>query len=326
MIDLSKYGVKPVNEQIPYPTFLYWGPAKTGKTAAALTHEDPLVFDFDKGTYELGVLPAGQGRVDAARGFPILDVSGDISIFMSVFENMRRDGFFSMPVQGIGSLIVDTSTRIYEAIKAEYQDEKERHSNKPNDSLFDQKIRLDEFGLVKSPLRSMMTTLMYAPYVKVHVMQDAMVFKKNAKGQMETDGTTTFKGEAGIIYDASVIVRTFVDKGKFKGEVIYDRTLTYRPGTIIDNPGWGHWKDFYRRGGVEDPRQATIRPEGDVGDRTITAKVDALMNDPEVLDLFKRAGIPEDAWRTSCENYNGDRHMVVGKLKARLDAIPNQPE
>jgi len=323
-MDLSKYGIIPVSKQTSYPTFLYFGPAKSGKSSAALTHSNPLVFDSDKGSYELGVLPPGVGRAEAARDFPICDVGGDISVFIDTFESMDRDGFFSNKEPAIDSLVFDSSTRIYESIKNEYIEERDARGK--DDSIFEQKIRLDEYGMVKRPLRKIMSVLMHAPYVKVHIMQEAVVFKKNARGQMEADGSTTFKGEAGIIYDASVIVRTFVEKGRFRGEVIYDRTHTYNPGQLIDNPGWKHWEKFYRGGGVEDPRVSTIRAQGNMGEKTISSKVDALMADPEILSLFAASGIPQDLWQMSCEKYNGDRNMIVGKLKEKINGLSNQPQ
>lgn len=320
-MDLSKYNIVPVYRKVPYPTFLFFGPAKTGKTSAALTFPRPLVFDWDKGAYELGVLPSELGRRDAARGFPVLDVNGDISIFMNVFEQMKDDGFFNEQHPEVESLIFDTSTRIYDALKMEYLEEK----NVQTESIFDgAKIRLDEYGKIKTPLKNMMTTLIHAPYIKVHIMQESVVFKKNAKGQLEASDTTTFKGEASIVYDASVVVRTFVEDGIYKGEVVYDRTHVYKSGDIITEPGWAHWRDFYRNQQSENGTMPSIRMAATQGRPSAAEKIAVLLADPEIIALFEASGIPRDKWEASCKKYNGDRNLIVAKLKEKIGEISNQ--
>lgn len=321
-MDLKKYGAVLPNQRKAYPTFLYFGAPKTGKSSAALTHPRPLVIDSERGSYELSLLPANTGRVEAARNFPTIDTGGDIGIFMDVFDQMDKDGVFTNKDPEIDSIIFDSSTRIYDAIKDEYADEKDN----PNDSIFGGKIALREYATIKAPLRRMMRIALHAPYHKVHIMHEALTFKMNPKTkQMEVDGST-FKGEGSIIYDASVVVRTYIENGKFMGEVLYDRTHTYRPGSRIENPGWPHWRPFYERGGVEDPRAASIRMEADGDKNTISSRVNAVLADPEIIELFKQSGIPEEGWRVACEKYNGDRNMIAGKLKARIDDLSNQPK
>lgn len=336
-IDLSKYGIVHSKDRKLYANFLVYGEWETGKTTFGLTFPGPiLVIDTERGSGELGKKSFVDGQTD---DFFVLEFR-DPRDLVERLESMYHDGLFTDEHDLFKTIMIDPATRFWDALKDEYQAENnssfdwKSKKKVEGDTLFKDKIQLNDWGNVKAPLKRVLRQILLAPCHKIIMAHSGTKFITNEKGKMEADGTT-FKMEGTVGYDARVMLelikeeeyegrgreRRATGRYTFKAIVNRDNSGTYRPGDIISNPKFDMWSDFYGTAeGYPDPRRNTVVNTTDPG---LVDKIMKCLADEEISGMMTSLGIKEgdeengERWN-NVARYGGDKEVIRKRMSAAL--------
>lgn len=219
--------------------FLVYGDAGTGKTRFGLTFPNSVIIDSEDG-YR-AYLRKGSDLAKNIKGIVRTQSYSDVE--KGIKELLRSK------LKGIDTLIIDSETVIRENIEEALMTVEEARARKANRDELDANLSQRSWGKIKyidNGLKNMKIRLSSKGGNILSIAQQRDVTDDNGK---VIGSRPNMKKKAEHDYD--VVLRFFVEDGKFLAEVEKDRFDVFKKGEIIENPTFDMWGDKYDLDGQE---------------------------------------------------------------------------
>lgn len=213
--------------------FLVYGDAGTGKTRFGLTFPNSVIIDSEDG-YR-AYLRKGSDLAKNVKGIVRTQSYSDVE--KGIKELLRSK------LKGIDTLIIDSETVIRENIEEALMTVEEARARKANRDELDANLSQRSWGKIKyidNGLKNMKIRLSSKGGNILSIAQQRDVTDDNGK---IIGSRPNMKKKAEHDYD--VVLRFFVEDGKFLAEVKKDRFNVFKEGEIIENPTFDMWGDKY---------------------------------------------------------------------------------
>lgn len=219
--------------------FLVYGDAGTGKTRFGLTFPNSVIIDSEDG-YR-AYLRKGSDLAKNVKGIVRTQSYSDVE--KGIKELLRSK------LKGIDTLIIDSETVIRENIEEALMTVEEARARKANRDELDANLSQRSWGKIKyidNGLKNMKIRLSSKGGNILSIAQQRDVTDDNGK---VIGSRPNMKKKAEHDYD--VVLRFFVEDGRFLAEVEKDRFDVFKKGEIIENPTFNMWGDKYDLDGQE---------------------------------------------------------------------------
>ena len=219
--------------------FLVYGDAGTGKTRFGLTFPNSVIIDSEDG-YR-AYLREGSDLAKNIKGIVRTQSYSDVE--KGIKELLRSK------LKGVDTLIIDSETVIRENIEEALMTVEEARARKANRDELDANLSQRSWGKIKyidNGLKNMKIRLSSKGGNILSIAQQRDVTDDNGK---VIGCRPNMKKKAEHDYD--VVLRFFVEDGKFLAEVEKDRFNVFKKGEIIENPTFNMWGDKYDLDGQE---------------------------------------------------------------------------
>ena len=238
--------LKPIEEQQKSGLkVLFFGATGTGKTLGGLTFPRVASIDTEDGQV-FYAKHKEYGKNLVSRG-----VTNSVKEVEEVLGELEED------FEGIDTLLVDSETKLYENLQHVQLDIAEDRAKKAKRSADAEGLSPKEWGKIKQVTKRIQNLKIMLASKGVNIVSIAQESDvKEKKGDNYV--TVGHKPDVakGIEFDYDIIVRYITveeyDKGvkttKYKGEIVKDRTMTFKRGDVIDNPSFEYWKEAWELG------------------------------------------------------------------------------
>jgi AAA domain len=255
---------------------LLFGEAGSGKTPTGLSFPDIALVDSDSGTnfYDLDNVVVNSSTLS------FKELKSDLD------ELEMDDELFSQ----IKTFTIDSISRFHENMQHAMVKVAENRAKANGRDAEAEGLSFREYGKMKLYYDEFFARMMtYAKQGK-HIVFVAEQKDKseNVNGEVRKVGVIP-NSQKDIEFDFDIVVRTYKDKdGNPKGEIIKDRTGTFKAKQIIDKPHYDLWKDA-----IEKNLQGKARSKEEI--KSMTESINEEMTElddgeslqKEVLELIK---------------------------------------
>lgn len=152
----------------------------------------------------------------------------------------------------IKTFVIDSETKIYENLQFGGLNVAEKRARQKGQSVDDANLSQREWGKIKLVTKKLQSTKIMLASKGVNIVSVAQ--EKDIK-EKKGDNWITVGCEPdtakGFEYDYDIVIRLFTEKDEktkeelYKGEILKDRTGTFKKGEIVSNPSFEYWKDIY---------------------------------------------------------------------------------
>jgi len=232
--------------------FLVFGATGTGKSLFGLTFPASIAVDSECGLahYEGEDVSLNNGKtynnlkfVDTTSDLDTLEE--DLDEFVDIAEENKCE-----------TLIIDSESKIYAGLQVSANEVEEKRARRKGKDETDVAISVLSWGrikLINMRLQQAKIDLSSKGYHIVSVAQEAEI--KDAEGKK----VIGYKPDCykTLPYDYDVVIRFFNKKDNdgtmhYFGEIIKDRTNVTKIGSVVENPCYDIWKDYFdRKSGLE---------------------------------------------------------------------------
>jgi hypothetical protein len=297
--------------------FLIYGESGSGKTPTGLSFPNQAFIDSDSGAnfYDDDNILVTTSTLSFKELNEDLD---DLEMEEELFEQIE-------------TFTVDSITRFYENLQHAMNKVAERRALRKGRAAEEEGMSFREHGKMKLYYDEFFARLLgYSKQGK------NLVFIAEQKDKNENIGGDIRK--VGVMpnmpkdseFDFDVVIRTFNEKGQPKGEIIKDRTGTFKVGEVVDRPNYELWKDAIEKAQKGKKRdKSEIKSYSEVLDKEMEELDEAgdLLKDKimeKIKELTKQDGMQEkimQALEDGVGTYKIRELTDKKKLKKALDIV-----
>lgn len=257
--------------------FLAYGETGSGKSWFQLTFPEVACIDSETGVgfYEKKSITLNNGNT--YNNLKIVDNTSDLD---TLEEDL--DAFMEGEYEGkIQTLSIDSESKFYSTMQISALEVEERRARRKGGDVDDAGISVKQWGRIKLLNMKFQQAKIDLSSKGMHIVSIAQqVEVKDAKGEKVIGYKPDMHKSVGFDYD--VILRFFKEKDKnadgeeFKyfAEVIKDRTNVTKVGSIIENPCYDIWKDYFDSMSSLETHKTTYRNDLDKSTDSMVEKSD----------------------------------------------------
>lgn len=226
--------------------FLAYGETGSGKSWFQLTFPNVACIDSEAGIgfYEGKVITLNNGKT--YNNLKLVDNTSDLD---TLEEDL--DAFLDGEYEGkINTLSIDSETKFYSTMQISALEVEERRARRKGGDIDDAGISVKQWGRIKLINMKFQQAKIDLSSKGMHIVSIAQQVEiKDDKGEKVIGYKPDMHKSVGFDYD--VVLRFFKKKNKdgdgctYYAEVIKDRTGVTKVGSIIENPCYDMWKDFF---------------------------------------------------------------------------------
>lgn len=226
--------------------FLAYGETGSGKSWFQLTFPNVACIDSEAGIgfYENKPITLNNGKT--YNNLKLVDNTSDLD---TLEEDL--DAFLDGEYEGkINTLSIDSETKFYSTMQISALEVEERRARRKGGDIDDAGISVKQWGRIKIINMKFQQAKIDLSSKGMHIVSIAQqVEVKDDKGEKVIGYKPDMHKSVGFDYD--VVLRFFKKKNKdgdgctYYAEVIKDRTGVTKVGSVIENPCYDIWKDFF---------------------------------------------------------------------------------
>lgn len=226
--------------------FLAYGETGSGKSWFQLTFPNVACIDSEAGIgfYEGKAITLNNGKT--YNNLKLVDNTSDLD---TLEEDL--DVFLDGECEGkINTLSVDSETKFYSTMQISALEVEERRARRKGGDIDDAGISVKQWGRIKLINMKFQQAKIDLSSKGMHIVSIAQQVEiKDDKGEKVIGYKPDMHKSVGFDYD--VVLRFFKKKNKdgdgctYYAEVIKDRTGVTKVGSVIENPCYDMWKDFF---------------------------------------------------------------------------------
>lgn len=226
--------------------FLAYGETGSGKSWFQLTFPNVACIDSEAGIgfYEGKAITLNNGKT--YNNLKLVDNTSDLD---TLEEDL--DAFLDGEYEGkINTLSIDSETKFYSTMQISALEVEERRARRKGGDIDDAGISVKQWGRIKLINMKFQQAKIDLSSKGMHIVSIAQQVEiKDDKGEKVIGYKPDMHKSVGFDYD--VVLRFFKKKNKdgdgctYYAEVIKDRTGVTKVGSIIENPCYDMWKDFF---------------------------------------------------------------------------------
>lgn len=224
--------------------FLAYGETGSGKSWFQLTFPNVACIDSEAGIGFYENKPITLNNNKTYNNLRLVDNTSDLDTLeedLDDFLNGEYDG-------KINTLSIDSETKFYSTMQISALEVEERRARRKGGDVDDAGISVKQWGRIKLINMKLQQAKIDLSSKGIHIVSIAQQFDvKDDKGEK----VIGYKPDMhkSVKYDYDVILRFFKKETKdglsYYAEVIKDRTGVTKVGSIIENPCYDVWKDFF---------------------------------------------------------------------------------
>lgn len=226
--------------------FLAYGETGSGKSWFQLTFPNVACIDSEAGIgfYEGKAITLNNGKI--YNNLKLVDNTSDLD---TLEEDL--DAFLDGEYEGkINTLSIDSETKFYSTMQISALEVEERRARRKGGDIDDAGISVKQWGRIKLINMKFQQAKIDLSSKGMHIVSIAQQVEiKDDKGEKVIGYKPDMHKSVGFDYD--VVLRFFKKKNKdgdgctYYAEVIKDRTGVTKVGSVIENPCYDMWKDFF---------------------------------------------------------------------------------
>ncbi len=226
--------------------FLAYGETGSGKSWFQLTFPNVACIDSEAGIgfYESKAITLNNGKT--YNNLKLVDNTSDLD---TLEEDL--DAFLDGEYEGkISTLSIDSETKFYSTMQISALEVEERRARRKGGDIDDAGISVKQWGRIKLINMKFQQAKIDLSSKGMHIVSIAQQVEiKDDKGEKVIGYKPDMHKSVGFDYD--VVLRFFKKKNKdddgctYYAEVIKDRTGVTKVGSVIENPCYDMWKDFF---------------------------------------------------------------------------------
>lgn len=226
--------------------FLAYGETGSGKSWFQLTFPNVACIDSEAGIgfYEGKAITLNNGKT--YNNLKLVDNTSDLD---TLEEDL--DAFLDGEYEGkINTLSIDSETKFYSTMQISALEVEERRARRKGGDIDDAGISVKQWGRIKLINMKFQQAKIDLSSKGMHIVSIAQQVEiKDDKGEKVIGYKPDMHKSVGFDYD--VVLRFFKKKNKdgdgctYYAEVIKDRTGVTKVGSVIENPCYDMWKDFF---------------------------------------------------------------------------------
>jgi hypothetical protein len=226
--------------------FLAYGETGSGKSWFQLTFPNVACIDSEAGIgfYEGKAITLNNGKT--YNNLKLVDNTSDLD---TLEEDL--DAFLDGEYEGkISTLSIDSETKFYSTMQISALEVEERRARRKGGDIDDAGISVKQWGRIKLINMKFQQAKIDLSSKGMHIVSIAQQVEiKDDKGEKVIGYKPDMHKSVGFDYD--VVLRFFKKKNKdddgctYYAEVIKDRTGVTKVGSVIENPCYDMWKDFF---------------------------------------------------------------------------------
>lgn len=257
--------------------FLAYGETGSGKSWFQLTFPNVACIDSETGVGFYEKKPITLNNGNTYNNLKLVDDTSDLD---TLEEDL--DAFLDGEYEGkIQTLSIDSESKFYSTMQISALEVEERRARRKGGDVDDAGISVKQWGRIKLLNMKFQQAKIDLSSKGMHIVSIAQqVEVKDAKGEKVIGYKPDMHKSVGFDYD--VILRFFKEKDKnadgeefkYYAEVIKDRTNVTKVGTIIENPCYDVWKDFFDGMSSLETHKTTYRNDLDKSTDSLVEKAD----------------------------------------------------
>lgn len=226
--------------------FLAYGETGSGKSWFQLTFPDIACVDSETGIgfYEDKPITLNNGKT--YNNLRIVDNTSDLD----TLEN-DLDEFLEGEHDDIQTFAIDSETKFYSTMQISALEVEERRARRKGNNVDDAGISIKQWGRIKLINMKFQQAKIDLSSKGVHIVSIAQQAEvKDDEGKKTLGYKPDMYKSVGFDYD--VVLHFFKEQDKsdkslihYYAEIIKDRTNVTKVGSIIENPSYDIWKDFF---------------------------------------------------------------------------------
>lgn len=226
--------------------FLAYGETGSGKSWFQLTFPNVACIDSEAGIgfYEGKAIILNNGKT--YNNLKLVDNTSDLD---TLEEDL--DAFLDGEYEGkINTLSIDSETKFYSTMQISALEVEERRARRKGGDIDDAGISVKQWGRIKLINMKFQQAKIDLSSKGMHIVSIAQQVEiKDDKGEKVIGYKPDMHKSVGFDYD--VVLRFFKKKNKdgdgctYYAEVIKDRTGVTKVGSVIENPCYDMWKNFF---------------------------------------------------------------------------------
>jgi len=255
---------------------LVYGASGTGKTSFALTFPKIVAIDSENGMSFYRKNPNLKYILNTTSSKELEEALDEIE------EDLLDE---------TNTLIIDSITKLYENMQHSALNIEEKRAKSKGQNIDDANISMRGWGkikLINKRIQATQIALASKGLNVVCVAQEKDI--KEKKGDNFITVGYAPDSAKGIEFDYDIILRMVTKKDEksgeevYKGEILKDRTQTYKKGTIIDNPSFQNWKDAYDQKSTLKEVVVDFKKDITLDERQMTSEAELLET---LMETFK---------------------------------------
>ncbi|GAB6253649.1 hypothetical protein BCSAG_49670 [Bacillus cereus] len=222
------------------------------------------------------------------------------------------DEVMDMGVEEVGSLVIDSETKIYQNLTDASLQVEEKRARKNGKDVNDSSVSMRGYGrikLVATRLQNLKIDLSAKGVNIISISQIDDIKQKVGENFVKIGEKPVMQKNSE--YDYDIVIKQFTEKTPtgeeiYKGEILKDRTGVTKVGQIVDNPSYNIWKDFIesRKGADKiksnlaqdsDKSKKALEEEDAEAEKTVVDKFREVMQNAKAKakapELIKASGI-----------------------------------
>ncbi|WP_235190057.1 AAA family ATPase [Bacillus gaemokensis] len=222
------------------------------------------------------------------------------------------DEVMDMGVEEVGSLVIDSETKIYQNLTDASLQVEEKRARKNGKDVNDSSVSMRGYGrikLVATRLQNLKIDLSAKGVNIISISQIDDIKQKVGENFVKIGEKPVMQKNSE--YDYDIVIKQFTEKTPtgeeiYKGEILKDRTGVTKVGQIVDNPSYDIWKKFIesRKGADKiksnlaqdsDKAKKALEEEDAEAEKTVVDKFREVMQKDEAKkkapELIKQYGI-----------------------------------
>ncbi|MBQ2396958.1 MAG: AAA family ATPase [Bacteroidales bacterium] len=253
--------------------FLAYGDYGSGKSWFQLTFPNVACIDSEAGVGFYEKKPITLNNGNTYNNLKLVDNTSDLD---TLEEDL--DEFLDGEYDGkINTLSIDSETKFYSTMQISALEVEERRARRKGGDVDDAGISVKQWGRIKLINMKLQQAKIDLSSKGVHIVSVAQqVDIKDSKGEKVIGYKPDMHKSAGFDYD--VILRFFKEKNgeeiKFFAEVIKDRTCVTKVGSIIENPCYDIWQEYFEGISSLDTNKTSYRNDLDKSTDSMIEKSD----------------------------------------------------
>ena len=226
--------------------FLAYGETGSGKSWFQLTFPNVACIDSEAGIgfYEGKAITLNNGKT--YNNLKLVDNTSDLDTLEEDLDSFL-DGEYE---DKINTLSIDSETKFYSTMQISALEVEERRARRKGGDIDDAGISVKQWGRIKLINMKFQQAKIDLSSKGMHIVSIAQQVEiKDDKGEKVIGYKPDMHKSVGFDYD--VVLRFFKKKNKdgdgctYYAEVIKDRTGVTKVGSVIENPCYDMWKDFF---------------------------------------------------------------------------------